>query len=127
MTSSLGHLTSRIHVPRPAMAALERTAERLGLHHFAYLRALAEGVAVPEAAARYLHMDHARAARSAHRVVIERARALARRRGDLAWHLVWSASRSACPAPPRPRPALPSLDEWAADQGSLCSSCVLGR
>lgn len=74
--------------PRPSAAALERTAERLGLHHFAYLRALAEGVPVPDAAARYLHIDHARAARDAHRLVIERARALARQRGDPAWRLV---------------------------------------
>jgi hypothetical protein len=63
-------------MPRPATAALERMAESLGLHHFAYLRALIQGLAVPEAAARYLHIDHARAARSAYRVVVERARAL---------------------------------------------------
>jgi hypothetical protein len=108
-------------VPRPAAAALERTAEHLGLHHFAYVRVLAEGVPVPEAAARYLHIDHARAARSAHRVVIERARALARRLGYPAWRLVGIEIRlpsaHAAPAQAGAGAALPSLDEWAADQG----------
>jgi len=102
-------------------ADLQITSERLGLHHFAYLRALAEGLPVPEAAARYLHIDHARAARSAHRVVIERARALARRRGDPAWRLVGieiqQPSAQVTPAPAGAGAALPSLDEWAADQG----------
>jgi integrase len=97
------------------------TTERLGLHHFAYLRALIEGLAVPEAAARYLHIDHARAARSAHRVVVERARALARRRGDPAWRLVGieirQPSAHATPAQACAGPALPSLDAWAEAQG----------
>lgn len=104
--------------PPPAAAALDRSAERLGLHHIAYLRALAEGFGIEDAAARYLHVDHARSARRVHRAVVERARALARRRRDPAWRLIGieirTPVRQQAQAAARP---LPSLEAWAEDQG----------
>ena len=61
---------------------------RLGLHHFAYLRAIAMGLDRVESARRYLAIDHAAAAVTAHRLVVERLRALTRRRGDRRWRLI---------------------------------------
>lgn len=116
--------------PLPTAAALERSADRLGLHHIAYLRALCEGLDVEAAAARYLHVDHARAARRAHRAVVERVRALARRRGDPAWRLIGITIRApgahagtgSTPAQAGGRSAaggrkLPSLAAWAEEHG----------
>jgi integrase len=90
--------------------------ERLGLHHIAYLRALAEGLSVEAAASRYLHEDHARSARRAHRAVVERARALARRRRDPAWRLIGIEVHAPIPHQAVAQP-LPSLEAWAEAQG----------
>lgn len=102
--------------PKPAAAVLGRSAERLGLHHIAYLRALAEGLSVEDAAARYLHVDHARSARRTHRAVVERARALARRSRDPAWRLIGIEIRAPVHHQAAAQP-LPSLEAWAEEQG----------
>ena len=59
----------------------------LGLHHFAYLRAVAEGLDIAECAARYLGTEHGHEARSAHQQTVDAVRAIARRRSE-PWRLV---------------------------------------
>ena len=61
---------------------------RIGQHHFAHLRAVAEGLSIQESALRYLGIDHGHQAITAHRQVVDRLRGLARRRGLSAWRLV---------------------------------------
>lgn len=61
---------------------------RIGQHHFAHLRAVAEGLSIQESALRYLGIDHGHQAVTAHRQVVDRLRGLARRRGHSAWRLV---------------------------------------
>ena len=69
-------------------AANARYVRRLGPHHFAYLRAVAEGLAPVDCARRYLGVEHGHQARTAHREAVDAVRAVARRRGDSAWRLI---------------------------------------
>ena len=64
-----------------------RFVRQIGLHHFAYLRAVAEGLDVAECAARYLGTEHGHEARSAHQQTVDAVRAIARRRSE-PWRLV---------------------------------------
>ena len=87
---------------------------RLGLHHFAHLRAVAEGLSVAEAGQRYLGAERGGDARAAHRALVERVAAIARRRGDPRWRLLGIeihevAGGDAGLAPP--------LHAWAEAQG----------
>lgn len=93
------------------LASQEAGPRRLGPHHFAHLRAVAEGVAVVDAARRYLGIDHAAAARGAHRTVVDLLRAAARRAGDHRWRLVGLAVREP------EGDGRPDLHAWAAAQG----------
>lgn len=99
-------------------SAPERIAgpSKLGAHHFACLRAVAEGVGMVDAAMRYLAIDHANAAPAAYRALLERVRALARRRGDSRWRLLGLAigSNEASSAASAARPP---LEEWADAEG----------
>lgn len=61
---------------------------RLGLHHFAHLRAVAEGLPVVDAAKRYLGVEHGHQAKVAHLETRDAVRAVARRRGLSAWRLI---------------------------------------
>lgn len=61
---------------------------RLGLHHFAYLRAVSEGLPIVEAAKRYLGVEHGLQAKVAHLQTRDAVRAVARRRGLSAWRLI---------------------------------------
>jgi integrase len=61
---------------------------RLGAHHFAHLRAVAEGLDIADSARRYLGIGHGHEARSAHLQTVESVRAIARRRGESAWRLI---------------------------------------
>jgi hypothetical protein len=83
---------SLIADPRPprasGLAAEAPGPGRLGAHHFAYLRAAAEGVDLVAAARRYLAIEHGAEAITAHRRVLDRVAALARRRGDSRWRLL---------------------------------------
>ena len=80
-----------------------RFVRRLGPHHFAHLRARAEGLDVGECARRYLGVEHGHEAITAHRQAVDAVRAVARRQGDTAWRLVGLTIR----APGgEPRPAL---------------------
>ncbi|MEJ6002627.1 tyrosine-type recombinase/integrase [Paucibacter soli] len=85
---------------------------QLGLHHFAYLRAIGEGLDMQEAAKRYLGLEHGHSTRTVHRQVVDKLRALARRRGDKHWRLIGLAIRSGASAQQRP-----DLYDWAAEQG----------
>lgn len=65
-----------------------RFTHRLGPHHFAHLRAVAEGIDLNESALRYLGIEHGNEAITAHRQTVDQVRAIARRRGDSAWRLI---------------------------------------
>lgn len=68
---------------------MTRTYERrLGPHHFAYLRSLAEGLDREEAARRYLGLAHGHELVTLHRQLVDQLRALARRGGDSRWRLI---------------------------------------
>lgn len=86
----------------------------LGAHHFAYLRAISEGFAVVDAAARYLAIDKAVAARSAHRELVARVQALARQRGNPRWRLLGVEIRE---REGERGVSTPSLEEWAVAEG----------
>ena len=87
--------------------------ERLGLHHLAHLRAVAEGLSVAESARRFLAIDHGNEALAAHRKAVEQVAATARRRGDSRWRLIGIEIRpvEASGTPP------PPLDAWAEAEG----------
>ena len=61
---------------------------RLGNHHFAHLRAVAEGLDLQDSAKRYLGIEHGHQARAAHLQTVESIRAIARRTGEGAWRLI---------------------------------------
>lgn len=97
--------------PPPSLSAATADA-RLGAHHFAYLRALAEGVSVLDAARRYLAVGHAAEAKSVHNAVVDRVHAIARRRSDPRWRLVGIEIQDLAAAQ-----AQPSLQAWAESEG----------
>jgi integrase len=81
--------------PSPQTCATEerRFVRRIGLHHFAHLRAVAEGLDVAECAARYLGTQHGHEARSAHHQTVDAVRSIARRHGE-PWRLVGLSLRT---------------------------------
>ena len=88
-----------------------RFVRRLGSHHFAHLRAVAEGLGVADCARRYLGIEHGHEARTAHHEAVDAVRAVARRRGESAWRLVGLRIQNAVDAP------RPSLDAFAQQHG----------
>lgn len=79
----------------------------LGAHHFAHLRAVAEGVPVVDSALRYLGIHHGNQAGSAHRETVDAVRAVARRHSEKTWRLVGLAISLG------DQPAQPTLAEFA--------------
>ena len=65
----------------------KRFIRRLGQHHCAHLRAVAEGLDLADCAARYLGTEHGHEAHSAHQQTVDAVRAVARQRGE-PWRLV---------------------------------------
>lgn len=63
---------------------------RLGPHHFAYLRCVAElgTEGIKESAKRYLGIEHGHEARTAHQQTVDAVRAVARRKREPAWRLI---------------------------------------
>ena len=61
---------------------------KIGAHHFAHLRAVAQGIPIDESARRYLLVHHGHEVVSGHRAVVDCVRALARRRSESAWRLI---------------------------------------
>ena len=84
---------------------------RLGRHHFAYLRAVSEGLIPSECARHYLGIQHGHEARTAHRLAVDAVRAVGRRHGDSAWRLVGLQLPQGAGEPPV------SLDDFAAEHG----------
>ena len=83
---------------------------QLGLQHFAYMRAVTDGIDMQQAAKMYLGIEHGHEAITAHREVVDHLRGLARRRNDKDWRLIGMVIGA--PAAPGP-----SLQEWAAENG----------
>lgn len=84
--------------------------KRLGRHHFAHLRAIAEGLELQASAKRYLGVEHGHEAKTAHRQTVEAVRMLARRRGDRAWRLVGLSITLGSDE------SLPSLEDFIAER-----------
>lgn len=74
------------------------------------MRSVADGLDIEASAKRYLGVEHAAAARGAHRRVVERLRALARRNSDARWRLIGLVISA-------PATTKPSIDDWAAENG----------
>lgn len=75
-------------MPTSAYASTQRFVYRLGAHHFAHVRALAEGLDVVSSAQRYLGIEHGNQAQAASRHTVQALRALAQRRHEPAWRLI---------------------------------------
>ena len=106
-------MTSAGALPSPAfpLPSRARFVRRLGPHHFAHLRACAEGLSVGDCARRYLGIEHGHEAVTAHQEAVDAVRAVARRRGESAWRLVGLTIRT-------PQGALrPSLDSFVEQHG----------
>lgn len=106
---------------RRAAAASRRlkffSTQRVGLHQLAYLRGLAEGLEGAELAKRYLGIDHAAQLARVHRETVELVRAVARRSGHRKWRLIGIEIPAAAPAPTDGAQALPTVSQWAEEQG----------
>jgi len=85
---------------------------RLAPGQLAYLRAIAEGLPIVEAAFRYLQIESGREAEAAHQRIVQSAQALVRRRGDPRWRLIGMRLPSTAS-----RPAPPTFEDWARDKG----------
>ena len=100
---------------RTTNSAIAAPDTKLGAHHLAYLRAMAEGVPQRHAAARYLGhdlRDGAVVLRRAHNAIVDRVRALGRRQGDPRWRLIGLVIR-----PHEAGEQAPPIDQWAERQG----------
>ena len=93
--TKIAHAISPDQKPKPIKDLRRRRTQtsvrfihRLGPHHFAHLRAVAEGIDLNESAQRYLGIEHGNEAITAHRQTVDQIRALARRRGNSAWRLI---------------------------------------
>lgn len=86
---------------------------RVGINHFAHLRAVAESVNMVESAQRYLGIEHGHQAVTAHKQAVEAVRAIARRRGESAWRLIGLLIATPVRADSA---ALPSLEDFIAER-----------
>lgn len=98
--------------PRRLEKSGPRFVLRLGRHHFAHLRATAEGLDLIDSAKRYLGVEHGHQARTAHLQTVDRVRAIARRSDEVAWRLIGLTIRLHETA----NDACPSLDEFIASR-----------
>ncbi len=86
----------KIHDPKHHVRAENQRKEpvlraktvRIGRHHFAHLRAVANGIPADEAALRYLGVTHGHEGPTLHRQAVDLVRSIARRKGDSAWRLI---------------------------------------
>lgn len=83
---------------------------RLGYHHFAYLRSIAEGIDIQSSAKRYLGIDHGLQATTAHEQTVDVVRSIARRRGERKWRLIGMTIRI------KPGSDQPTLDQYMAER-----------
>jgi len=98
--------------PMTRVPPRDPAARRLGRPHFAFLRAIVEGIATRAAAERYLGADGAAEAREAHHAVVDALRSVALRQGEAVWAQLAEGVELR-----RPRAARPSLDAWAEAAG----------
>jgi len=103
-------MTAPAAPPSPSPLPATRFVRRLGPHHFAHLRAVAEGLPLAECARRYLGVAHGHEALTAHQEAVDAVRAVARRRAEPAWRLVGLRIQAADAG----AGARPALDEFAA-------------
>lgn len=95
---------------------------RLGAHHFAHLRAVAEGLDIIESAKRYLGVEHGHQARPAHQQTMDAVRAIARRHRESAWRLIGLTVRIPTKTVALPSPSLEDfiaerdLDGWSESE-----------
>ena len=75
-------------MPASTYSASTHRPFRLGVHHFAHVRALAEGLDVVSSAQRYLGIEHGNQAQAASRQTVAALRAIAHRRNEPAWRLI---------------------------------------
>jgi integrase len=87
--------------------------QKLGLHHFACLRAVAEGVPASKAAWQHLPIEHESAAAKAYRDLLDHVRALTRRLGDPRWRLLGLDLKDQTAA----GGVAPPIYEWADAEG----------
>ena len=102
------------HTPSSATSTARlnnRFVRRLGPHHFAHLRAVAEGLDVGDCARRFLGIAHGHEARTAHQQAVDAVRAVARRRGETAWRLIGLSLQL------KERPERPSLEHFVGERG----------
>ena len=96
-----------------------RFVRRLGLHHFAHLRAVAEGLPVLDSARRYLGIDHGHQATTAHQQTVDAVRTVAHRHAGMGdWRLIGLRITLT------PAGAAPTLEDFMLEQGvgspSIC-------
>ncbi len=107
--------------PNPDVRAPAVFVRRLGPHHFAHLRAVAEGLSITDCAKRYLGVEHGHQARAAHQQASDAVRAVARRRGESAWRLIGLRLHAGLPGPTgspgSPGTGRPALEDFAAERG----------
>lgn len=82
---------------------------RIGPHHFAYLRALAEGISRQDAAKRYLGITHGHEAITEHRLAVDLLRSAARRRGEKSVRLIGLTIKTT-------NTDTPSLDDFISER-----------
>lgn len=75
-------------MPASTYSASTHRPFKLGAHHFAHVRALAEGLDVVSSAQRYLGIEHGNQAQAASRQTVGALRAIASRRHEPAWRLI---------------------------------------
>jgi len=95
----------------PIKRPLKTYVHRLGRHHFAHLRAVAESVDPVESARLYLNIEHGHECVTAHRQVVDAVRAVARRHNESAWRLIGLSIKLGLDT------ARPSLDEFVEERG----------
>lgn len=100
--------TTSAALPR---AAGIRFVARLGQHHYAHLRAVAEGLPIVDAAKRYLAVSHGHQAHTAHWQTVDAVRAVARRRHEPAWRLIGLTITVSKPS------EIPTLEQYIEDKG----------
>lgn len=118
MLSTAPGLLARENAARPV-----GSAPKLSVAHFAYLRALAEGVDRDVAARQYLGLEHGHQLKRLHEQAIDQLRAIARRAHDSRWRLIGTtittpAIAAAAPsAAGQPPAAAPTLAQWVTTNG----------
>jgi integrase len=94
----------------PMNQALANGLRCLGHHHFAHLRAIAEGLPLVDCALRYLCIEHGHEAAPAHTALVTKVRALGKKNGSPDWRLIGLVIRE------KPNSNRPSLEQFIEDR-----------